>query len=215
MKELRRHTDHPVGLILILVGLMILASPVFEPVVSAQSPATTPGWTFTGSLNADRFGHTATLLPNGKVLVVGGGGFPCSGNFCYSTVNGSTELYDPATGTWSLTGSLIQRRTGHSATLLQNGQVLVMGGSNYGYDIGFFAYVNSVELYDPTTGSWHAAASPVATSIAHSATLLKNGKVFAVFVMNPSSSGLSSELYYPGTGCWTSADTPTNLGVLR
>ena len=215
MKELRRHTKHPVGLLPILVGLMIMATQVLEPTVSAQSPATTPSWTFTGSLHADRFGHTATLLPNGKVLVVGGGGFPCSGNFCYSTVNGSTELYDPATGTWSLTGSLIQRRVGHSATLLPNGQVLVVGGYNYGYDIGFFAYVNSAELYDPTTESWHSTASPNSAYIHNSATLLNNGKVLAVFANNPPSQGSSAELYDPATATWTSTDAPTNLGLMR
>ena len=215
MKEFRKHNKHSVGLTLLLVALMILATPVFEPTVSAQSPATTPGWTFTGSLKADRFGHTATLLPDGKVLVVGGGGFPCSANYCYSTVNGSAELYDPATGTWSVTGSLIQRRTNHSATLLQNGQVLVLGGYNYGYDIGFFAYVNSAELYDPTTGTWHSTANPILTSNGHAATLLPNGKVLAVFAKDPPSQGSSAELYDPATGTWQSTDAPTRLGVMR
>src|SRR5688572_15913831 len=119
MKKIRNHAEHlakhSVSLVLILVSLMIIATPVLEPPVSAQSPATTPSWTFTGSLNEDRFGHTATLLPNGKVLVVGGGGFPCANNYCYSTVNGTAEVYDPATGTWSLAGSLVQRRSAHSA----------------------------------------------------------------------------------------------------
>ena len=215
MKELRKHTKHPVVLLLIIVGLMIIASPVLEPTVSAQSSATTPNWTFTGSLNADRFGHTATLMPNGKVLVVGGGGFPCSGNYCSSTVNGSTELYDPATGTWSYAGSLIQRRVGHSATLLQNGQVLVVGGYNYGYDIGFFAYVNSAELYDPATGSWHSTKSPGSTNVGNSATLLNNGKVLAVFAKNPPSQGSTAELYDPATATWNSTDAPTNLGLMR
>src|SRR5438105_1762049 len=59
---------------------------------TAQSVA--PGWSYTGSLNTPRSGHTATLLPNGKVLVAGGySGGPLD----------SAELYDPATGTWSVT----------------------------------------------------------------------------------------------------------------
>ena len=56
-------------------------------------------WTATGSLNTARYCHTATLLPNGKVLVAGG----YDGNSGYLT---SAELYDPATGTWTATGSL-------------------------------------------------------------------------------------------------------------
>ena len=67
--------------------------------------------------------HTATLLPNGKVLVAGG---------CIMAVDdlSSAELYDPATGTWTATGSLGTARYGHTATLLPNGKVLVAGGDN-------------------------------------------------------------------------------------
>src|SRR5438105_4109750 len=133
MKELRRHTDHPVGLILILVGLMILASPVFEPVVSAQSPATTPGWTFTGSLNADRFGHTATLLKNGKVLAV----FVKNP----STSGLSAELYDPGTGSW--TSADTPTNLGVLRPLF-NGKILSVSR-------------NSSELYDAATGKWTSA----------------------------------------------------------
>ena len=66
-------------------------------------------------------GHTATLLPNGKVLVAGG----------YDSVGSlaSAELYDPASGTWTATGSLATARASHTATLLPNGKVLVAGGS--------------------------------------------------------------------------------------
>ena len=68
-------------------------------------------WTFTGSLNTGRFLHSATLLPNGMVLVAGG----LDGNF---HAIGSAELYDPASGTWTATGSLNTARYEHTATLL-------------------------------------------------------------------------------------------------
>ena len=76
-------------------------------------------WTATGSLNTGRDVHTATLLPNGKVLVAGGDD---------SSSLSSAELYDPASGSWSATGSLNTGRDSHTATLLPNGKVLVAGG---------------------------------------------------------------------------------------
>src|SRR4029077_3614336 len=96
-----------------------------------------------GSLNIARYAHTATLLPNGKVLVAGG-----YGNTGYLS---STELYDPARGTWTATGSLNNARSYHTATLLPNGKVLVAGGFGIG---GVF--FRSAELYDPVSGTWTA-----------------------------------------------------------
>ena len=76
-------------------------------------------WSATGSLNTARYDHTATLLPNGMVLVAGGNPDELD----------SAELYDPATGTWSVTGSLNDGRADHVETLLPNGMVLVAGGT--------------------------------------------------------------------------------------
>jgi hypothetical protein len=71
-------------------------------------------WSFTGSMGAQRAFHTATVLNNGEVLVVGGRNRTLYGP-------GTAELYDPASGTFSPTGSLQNRRAQHTATLLQNG----------------------------------------------------------------------------------------------
>ena len=92
-------------------------------------------WTATGSLGTARYVHTATLLPNGNVLVAGGIG----GSTGYLA---SAELYDPASGTWSATGSLGTARKFHTATLLPNGNVLVAGGIG-----GSTGYLASAELY--------------------------------------------------------------------
>jgi large repetitive protein len=81
-----------------------------------------PSWVPTGSLVTARLRHTATLLPNGKVLVAGGNNGP--------PALSSAELYDPASGTWTATGSLGTARGYHTATLLPNGKVLVAGGNN-------------------------------------------------------------------------------------
>jgi hypothetical protein len=150
-------------------------------------------WSNTGNLNAARSGHTATLLPNGKVLVAGG--IDCFVKFqadhC-SWVN-STELYDPATGTWSSTGNLNAAREYHTATLLPNGKVLVTGG----YDGRF---LNSAELYDPATGTWSYTGNLNTSRYRPTATLLPNGKVLVVGGYNLN----SAELYDPATGIWTS-----------
>src|SRR5215831_7747216 len=81
--------------------------------------------TATGSLSTARYDHSATLLANGKVLVAGG----ATGDFGGGEV-ASAELYDPATGAWTFTGSMSFARSAHTATLLRNGQVLVAGGTS-------------------------------------------------------------------------------------
>src|SRR5438046_172908 len=92
-------------------------------------------------LNTARDIHTATLLPNGLVLVAGGLNTG-------SVESRSAELYDPATGTWTATGSLNDGRFYFTATLLLNGKVLVAGGDSISGERA------STELYDPATGTW-------------------------------------------------------------
>jgi hypothetical protein len=103
--------------------------------VSSQAPELydpeSGSWKATGSLNVTRSQHTATLLPNGKVLVAGG----------FAEL-ASAELYDPAIGTWSTTDDLATGRDRHTATLLHDGQVLVAGGANNNNAL------LSAELYD-------------------------------------------------------------------
>src|SRR5207245_6629931 len=84
-------------------------------------------WSNTGNLNTSRAFHTATLLPNGKVLAAGG--FSCGPTPQTCADVSSAELYDPASGTWTITGSLNAARSGQTATLLANGKVLIAGGS--------------------------------------------------------------------------------------
>lgn len=90
-------------------------------------------FTGTGSLATARTSHTATLLPDGKVLVSGGSSI--------FNVFSSAELYDPATGLWTTTGSLATARYSHTATLLPDGKVLVNGGNDLATDFA------SAELY--------------------------------------------------------------------
>ena len=108
----------------------------FNQQVFGQTTATTAakaGWGFTNSMHTRRYGHTATRLENGKVLIAGGGGWPCFGGVpCspeegYATVNRSSELYDPIKGIWSVTGELTERRSDHTATLLEDGRFSLRG----------------------------------------------------------------------------------------
>ena len=158
-------------------------------------------WSATGSLGTGRCGHTATLLPNGKVLLAGG-----QTDSSIPTTN-SAELYDPATGTWTTTGNLVNPRVGHTATLLPNGKVLVAGGGTlYG------ATMNSAELYDPATGSWTAAGSLTADRSGHTATLLPSGKVLVAggVTTDPSYREIANaELYDPASGVWTATGSLT------
>ena len=126
------------------------SSDVEIPLLKQQPPPLEPAvclsWTATGSLNTARYFHTATLLPNGMVLVAGG--------LALAALLASAELYDPASGTWTATGSLNTARYLHTATLLPNGKVLVAGGR--GSSIRPSA---SAELYDPASGTWTATGS--------------------------------------------------------
>jgi Galactose oxidase, central domain/Kelch motif len=149
----------------------------------------------TGSLGQARSDHSATLLPNGKVLVAGG----FTASISYSNL-ASCELYDPASGTWTATGSLATKRSGHTITLLATGKVLVAGG------FGDNGRLKSAELYDPATGNWTTTGSLATARDSSTATLLSNGKVLAVGGVSdngpPAFNLASAELYDPATGTW-------------
>src|ERR1700722_13065441 len=97
-------------------------------------------------MNNPRIYHTATLLPNGRVLVAGGSNTGANGI-------ASAEVYDPASGNWTATGLLNAARTGATACLLPSGKVLVAGG------VGSSGIVSSAELYNPATGLWTTTGS--------------------------------------------------------
>src|SRR5438270_826302 len=148
MRNQRNQARHHVGLILAFVGLISGATLALKPARLASAQAVPPSWSFTGNLSAGRlYGHTATLLPNGKILIVGG----IFSNGLSQGELSSAELYDPATGMWTITGNLNTARADHIAMLLPNGKVLVAGGA---INCGNYCSIHSAELYDPATGSW-------------------------------------------------------------
>ena len=130
-----------------------------------------------------------TILPNGKVLAAGG------------NVTAS-ELFDPASNTWSVSGSMASARDSQTATLLPNGKVLIAGGHIGGVATG------SAELYDPATGTWQSTGNLLTPRYGHTATLLNNGLVLVTggccdLAQLPLTSLPSAELYNPATGAWT------------
>jgi hypothetical protein len=128
--------------------------------------------------------HTATLLPNGKVLLAGGPG-------------ATAELYDPASGAFTVTGSMSVPRAGQTATLLSTGKVLLVGGNNV---TGVLA---SAELYDPATGMFSFTGNLTDGRTFHTATLLGNGKVLIVGGSGPKASLITAELYDPASGTFS------------
>ena len=102
------------------------------------------------SMTTGRYFHTATLLPDGKVLITGGNNSVYGGCFCAPLA--SAEVYDPSTGTFTASANMTAPRSTHTATLLNNGKVLITGGYVNGRSAG-------AELYDPSTGTFSATGS--------------------------------------------------------
>ena len=148
---------------------------------------------------------TATPLPNGKVLVSGG-------QTSASDALGSSELYNPTSGTFSLTGRLITPRSGHTASLLASGLVLMAGGENVN---GFS--ILSAELYNPAVGVFAATGNMPSTRQEHTAVMLSNGSVMVSGGNRVTSGGTtvlaSCATYNPGTGKWTAISSLQNARV--
>jgi hypothetical protein len=183
------------GKVLVTGGEGACGDDICEGLATAELyDPTTGNFSATGSMTAERAAHTATLLPDGKVLVAGG--------FALRATLASAELYDPASGTFTATGRMRFERSGHTATLLSNGKVLVTGGSDGA----------SAELYDPATDTFNATGSMSTARREHAATLLPDGKVliaggflFAEGVVPLYTFLASAELYDPIAGTFSSA----------
>jgi hypothetical protein len=158
----------------------------------------TGAWTATRGMVTPRFHHIATLLPDGRVLVTGGMDSEYGG-----AVLASAELYHPDTGTWEPTSPMSVARRNHTATLLPDGTVLVIGGSD-----GAGALQSTAETYDPASGTWSQVDAMTVARAYHSATLLPDGRVLVAGGSDQDwAHSASSELFDPVTGRWATVSS--------
>jgi hypothetical protein len=208
---------------------------LFDPATGTFSP--------TGRMVIGREAHVATLLADGRVLVMGEFG---AGDTM------SAETFDPGTGSWSLAGTMLHSRFALAATLLQDGRVLASGGMDsmettelfdpatglfeagpsmanprYGHASVRLAdgrvliiggsdgdqAISSVEVYDPATGRISPTGSLVTERIAASAVLLADGRVLVAGGTLANDAPLSAELYDPNTGTFQQAAFATRMHI--
>ncbi len=151
----------------------------------------------TASMSAARAAHTATALPDGRVLVAGG--FVTEGSPL------GAETYDPAAGVFRPLPPMRVTRHSHSATLLSDGKVLIAGG----YVAGGTP-ITTAELFDPGTNTFTPTGSLRFARADHAAVLLDNGKVLLVGGIGPGWTFLgSAELYHPATGQFSATGSMT------
>src|SRR5438552_5816845 len=163
----------------------------------------------TGNMATRREWHTATLLPDGRVLIAGGASCATA---CVPADHSlaSAELYDPSTGTFTATGNMITAQSGHRATWLGNGKVLIVGG----FSSTRSPYFADPELYDPSTGMFAAAGTYASANpggngygdiLATTTTLLADGRVLVLWGSNP------AELYDPGADTFSPTGTSLEM----
>jgi hypothetical protein len=183
-------------------------SPIPGPTDSSTAeptsePAAPASWSAAGSMLQGRVDFTATLLLDGRVLVTGGD----LGSDAVPRALATAELYDPATGTWTATGSMLQGRYRHTATLLPDGRVLVAGGNvNSSQQLRARCCLATAELYDPATGTWTATGNLIAPRVDHIASVLPDGTVLVAGGDSYPNTGLDetpAEVYDPATGTWS------------
>jgi hypothetical protein len=154
---------------------------LFDPIYDAWTPAP-------DMLEARDY-HTATALTDGRVLVVGGVSGPC----CAAPL-ASAEIYDPSANTWSAVAAPLAEHMGHTASLLADGRVLVVGG--YGR-----TRFGPSEIYDPARDEWTIVPSPAEHWVYHDAVTLRDGRV--LLTAGCLDDAKPSAIFAPATSSWT------------
>jgi hypothetical protein len=178
----------PNGKVLIAGGLWWGGTHPHESSAAELFDSTAGVFTSTGSMTTERTQHTATLLPGGKVLIVGG-------SMNAPDPLASAELYDPTTGTFAAAGSMATGRKAHTATLLPNGNVLIAGGLGAGN-----ALLDSAEIYDSVSGVFLPAGGMGVGRAFHAATALQDGRVLITGGTGAAQPQPNAALYDPASG---------------
>jgi hypothetical protein len=189
----------------VVAGGINYDSGVITETAERFDPATEE-WTLVGSLARERFKHQAVLLSDGRVLVMGGTkSEPSEGALC------SAELFDPDLGQWSETGAMSVCREVFTATRLDDGRVLVVGGVD-GVNDDWGPPHALAEVFDPSTEEWSPMGSLEYGRRMHTATLLLDGKVLVVGGRAENQGNYrSAELFEPVSGTWSLAGC-TDIG---
>jgi len=194
MKRIRSSSLIMVGLL--VIGLLTWATPA--------ASVDTPGvWKLTGSMGTSRRHSQYYPLPDGRILVVGGTdttGVDGAASIFYATA----EIYDPATGTWTATGSLTTGgRVLHTSTALPDGRILITGGWNGS------AALSSAETYNPATGTSSATGSMTTARANHRQRILFDGRVLITGGFDSGGTPIASaEIYNPATGTFSATAGP-------
>ncbi|HET7466831.1 MAG TPA: kelch repeat-containing protein, partial [Candidatus Dormibacteraeota bacterium] len=166
------------------------AGTVAPPPTPSPSPAAGAGsWATLAGLATGRIDQTATVLSDGRVLVVGGSRESEANQLA------TVEIFDPRTNTWSAAASMAYPRARHTATLLADGRVLVAGGLGPGR--------GNAEIYDPATNRWSPAGNLVSPRANQAAVLLGDGTVLVMGGRQPGRPLGSAEIFDPKTNRWT------------
>ena len=198
----------PTGRVLVAGGFAGGGGPstpsIFRASAELYDPVTNT-WSGGGSLATARRAHTATPLPDGRVLVAGGQD-QTGGSLA------SAEIYDPASNSWSPAGSMATGRSYHTASTLPDGRVLVVGGAT-GSGSGAMA-VATAEVYDPASNSWTPTGDMAETRAQHAAAAIAGGRILVAGGLgrpqvsyDPWVRVTRAEVYDPASGAWTDAGT--------
>ena len=178
----------------------LISSEIYDPVANT--------WTYTGDLVEKAFSHAAVLMGNGKVLVVGGRGYP----WCES--HKTSQLYDPATGQWSLTGYMNYPRQAisvdNSLVKLPKGKIMVLGGVRIDNGCDASGPVPPPELYDPETGTWSPGPAMAVNRIYPAITVMPDSKVLVCGGNDNGTYINTCEVYDPATNAFTAAGVLSN-----
>ena len=169
-------------------ALMIGGNNANGPVASADLFGTDGNFSAAAVMQSPRSGHTATVLSDGRVLVAGG---TTSGG----GITNSAEIYDPSADSWTLlSGTMVDARSGHTASLLPDGRVLLAGGQNSG------GAINSLEIFDPSSGNFSGAGVMASARMNHAAASLQDGRVLLLGGSDGTNPLASVDVFDPSAG---------------